>query len=209
MKFGGVIFEGVSGAGKSTLFRRLARNEMVLASDGGLYLSQCYTLRTCDPSKPGQLANSLLSTLEQFRDDYLASEFPRRPDERGSFAFVLESFHYYLAFDYVEEARQADFIRYFDDRLLAVGAKLVLLTVQPAAIIENCVRSTIRSRGSRWATFLERYGKTDEALALHFIRRQARLEEMAKLSHLPVLRIDTTRGDWDEAMKEILEFFQS
>ena len=206
MKFGGLIFEGVSGSGKSTLFRRLARDDMLLANDGGLYLSQSYTLRMCDPTDPERLPNSLLAMLEQFRDGYLASEFAQRSDRRGSFGFVMESFHYYLAFDYVAEARQAAFIRHFDERLLAVGAKLVLLTVQPDAVIENCVCSTLRTRGPGWAKFLERYGKTEEDLALHFIRRQQRLETMAEASRLPLLRMDTTRGDWDEAMKAILEF---
>jgi hypothetical protein len=206
MKFGGLIFEGVSGSGKSTLFRRLTRDDMLLANDAGLYLSQSYTLRMCDPADPERLANALLSTLEQFRDGYLASEFAQRTDRRGSFGFVMESFHYYLAFDYVQEARQTAFIGHFDERLLAVGARLVLLTVQPDAVIENCVRSTLRSRGPGWAEFLKQYGKTDEALALHFTRRQTRLEEMAAASRLPIQRIDTTRGDWDEAMKAILEF---
>jgi hypothetical protein len=161
------------------------------------------------PECPEALANSLLCLLESLRDSYITSDFFRRTDRRGSFSFVLESFHYYLALDYVNEDRQEAFVRRFESRLASVGAKLVLLRVHPDAIIENCVRSTLRSRGSGWANFLSRYGDTEAALVAHFRHRQKRLKELADRSLLPTLWIDTTLGDWDSAMHQIIEFNKS
>ncbi|WP_029063687.1 hypothetical protein [Labrenzia sp. DG1229] len=206
LSFQGIIFEGVSGTGKSTLFRRLLQEQHFTGQDGGIYLSQCYTLRMANQGCPSSLAESRLRLLKSLHDDYSSSEFAHRSDGRGSCSFIFESFHYYLALDLLSESCQPAFVRRIDRRLMSLGARVVLLRVEPEAMIENCVRSTIRHRGQSWAAFLSRYGKAELALVNHFKRRQANLERLAAESALPILTVDTTEQNWSEALEKIVDF---
>jgi hypothetical protein len=197
MDFKGVLLEGITGVGKSTLFHRLQRHKRVLAYESRLFLSQSYTLRTAQTGKEQESLMGIVAMLEHLERQCASSEFGGRTDGRGSFCYVFEGFHYYMAIDRCPFEGQAPLIEAVENRLRHLGAQVILLHVSPESILQNCVKSTLRHRGRGWREFLAQYGSNEHEIAGHFERRQERLLELAKKSQLPVHYLDSASQDWD------------
>ena len=198
MKFCGIVLEGITGSGKSTLYQRLGRSPRVLSYESRLFLAQAYTLRMAPEAGECETLHRLVDAVERLHAPYWRSEFSARDDARGSLCWVMEGFQYYMALDRCAPTADAALVASVEARLCELGGHLVVLTVQPDAILEQCVRSTLRHRGSGWRDFLFRMGRTETEVAEVLRRRQERLLALVTATRLPVIRLDSTTQDWDD-----------
>ncbi|MDQ3944684.1 MAG: hypothetical protein M3357_05950 [Actinomycetota bacterium] len=208
--FRGLILDGVTGTGKSTLFRCLRSHPCFTDVDSAVFLSQSYTLRVAPGDRIEGLLDDVLGQLEMLHGHREASGFARREDGRADVSFLFEGFHHYAALEHVEPEDRLRFAGDFEARLGPLGAKLVALSVSPEAVLERCVRSTLRHRGSGWRQFLTRFGDTEEDVAAYYRERQRHFLALVKTSTLPVLHVDTSDvsrpGEWRAVAETIAGF---
>jgi hypothetical protein len=205
MKFCGIVLEGITGSGKSTLYQRLGRSPRVLSYESRLFLAQAYTLRMGREAEEREALHRLVDAVECLHTPYQRSEFSARSDARGSLCWVMEGFQYYMALDRLGPAEDAALVESVETRLCQLGGHLVVLTVEPDAILEQCVLSTLRHRGAGWRDFLFRTGGTEEEVAEVLRQRQERLLALVAVTRLPVVRLDTTSQDWDAVTARVEE----
>jgi hypothetical protein len=203
--FDGVIVDGVSGTGKTTLFNALKASRALASVESTYNLSQVYTLRVARPERAEKLAYDIVRQLEELHAYYSESEFSQRVDGRGDFRFLFEGFHHHLALDYLPESSRKAFVRAIDERLVALGARLVALYVPRERMLDT-VRLTLRYRGEKWRRYIMQFGDTEEQIAALHQARQDEYLEMVDQSPLPVLRLETSGRDWPSMVGRIEEF---
>jgi len=117
--------------------------------------------------------------------------------------FVLEGFLYDIPLHEIAISRIR--VAPIEQRLAGLGFTLVLLTVPPARIEQQCVIATRANRGPGWSAHLRRLGATDPERAAWFTAAQQRLHGWADTSPLPVTEIDTSAGNWARITAAVLE----
>lgn len=211
--FRGLILDGVTGTGKSTLFRLLRSHPSFTEVDSAVALSQSYTLRTAPGGEVGALLDDVLRSVETLQTRCARSEFAHRQDGRADVSFLFEGFHHYAALEAVEPQHRRCFAARFEPRLAGLGTKLVALSVAPDAVLDRCVRSTLRHRGEGWRRFLTRFGDSEHDVAAYYLERQRHFLALVDASMLPVLRVDTSAlsepSEWRSVAEEIAAFHTS
>lgn len=120
--------------------------------------------------------------------------------------FVLEGFLYDIPLHDLMISR--DRVAPLEQRMAALGFTLVLLTVPPDRIEEQCVVSTREHRGPGWAAHLSRLGTTDAERAAALASAQHRLRDWAGTSPLPVTELDTSAHTWTRAADAVVSLLR-
>ena len=200
----GVILAGISGAGKTTVHQAVTASLAAAGCQTLVSIPQAMTttahLHLAD--RPARQADEVVAWLEEMtafaggltaraRDGGLTAH---REAARWTPAFVLEGFVYDIPLHDLAISR--DRVAPVERRLAGLGFTLVLLTVPPGRIQEQCVASTREHRGPGWAAHLDRLAATDAGRADVLAAAQRRLLSWAATSPLPVTGIDTSDRDW-------------
>lgn len=203
----GVILAGISGAGKTTVHKMVTAS---LAAEGCQTLvavpqAMTTTAHLHLAGSPARQADEVVAWLEEmtaFASCLTARArvgglTVHREAARWTPAFVIEGFLYDIPLHDLEISR--DRVAGVEQRLAGLGFTLVLLTVPPGRIQEQCVASTREHRGPGWEAHLGRLGATDAERAAVLAAAQRRLLRWAATSPLPVTEIDTSGRDWARA----------
>jgi hypothetical protein len=120
--------------------------------------------------------------------------------------FVLEGFLYDIPLHdlAISHARVAP----IEQRLTSLGFTLVLLSVPPNRIQQQCVISTREHRGPGWSAHLRRFGATDTERAVAFGAAQQRLYDWVASGPLSVIEFDTSAGNWAQITTTVVEILR-
>ncbi|HEY6237472.1 MAG TPA: hypothetical protein VIW69_20400 [Candidatus Elarobacter sp.] len=201
-RFNALLVEGVPGIGKSTLIDALLRRHVDSAPARKLrtlvHLAQTHTFGPlAAPGDAGTLtvpANR--AHLERIAGmmEWLHADV-QHPAHPPCFV-VIDTLHltHCLRPGVLEWSDVAE----FDDRLAALGCKLLLLRAQ-----SNVVRE--RSVDARWETsfvrdYAVRFGRTHDELHAYFLREQERFADMFARSAMPKLQLAN-----DGAVEDVLD----
>ncbi len=188
-RFNALLVEGVPGVGKSTVIDALLRRHVESAPPRKLrtlvHLAQTHTFGPlAAPGDAGTLTvednrahlERITGILEWL---HAGVEHPAHPP-----CFVLiDTLH--LTHCLRPGVVQWSDVSAFDDRLAAIGCKLLLLRAQAGVIRE-------RSVDARWETsfvqdYAVKFGRTPEELHAYFLREQGRFADMFACSAMPKL----------------------
>lgn len=179
------ILEGVPLAGKTTLLRRWRSGSLAPV----LWSAEDFaSQRLFEPLEqrhtPARVAPWLSAMVESWaRLQELAAETHLR-EVRFAFAAHQERFHLSAALDGGLAA--ADFAA-LEARLLALGARGVLLRLEPAELARR-LQASLAERPATWPAWLQRRYGGIEGAAAAFLERQAQLLERAAASGLEWLQ---------------------
>lgn len=169
----GVILAGISGAGKTTVHKAVTAS---LAAAGRQTLvsvpqAMTTTAHLYLAGNPALQADAVVTWLEEMTA--FAACLTGRACDGGltvhreaacwTPAFVLKGFVYDIPLHDLAITRGR--VAGVERRLAGLGFTLVLLTVPPDRIQEQCVASTREHRGAGWAAHLEKLGSTDAGRA--------------------------------------------
>lgn len=200
----GVVLAGISGAGKTTVHRAVIASLAAAGCQTLVSVPQALTttahLYLAD--RPARQADEVVAWLEEMitfaarltaraRDGGLTEH---REAAHWTPMFVLEGFLYDIPLHDLAISR--DRVAPLEQRMTALGFTLVLLTIPPDRIQEQCVVSTREHRGPGWTAHLSRLGATDAERAATLASAQHRLCDWAGTSPLPVTELDTSGRDW-------------
>ncbi|WP_408954922.1 hypothetical protein [Natroniella sp. ANB-PHB2] len=208
----GIVIEGVPATGKTTIIEHLLRNEQVLERDFMplLVYGEDLTQRVLEAKhNQGQitkednlnLLNDILTPLERYQKYYHQRGW-QGAEQEHCYAFLLERFHLTHA-TYFDHLNWGELIQ-IDDRLADLKTKLVLLTMNKEVMVERIVVS----RGSRWRSYISRFGSTVEEIVEHYYQRQQRKLKLAQQSNLVSLVLNTSAKNWEELAQQVLKFWE-
>jgi hypothetical protein len=199
----GIILEGVTGAGKSQTLVALQAHPSfgALLGRGRVFFEEETLGELMDELRDASIAPSqhcarldrVLYELQQ-----AAASAPH------GYGYVLERFHpsYY--------ALLPDWSLYasIDERLLALGCKIVLLYYDRAELEPRSLERVDRRDGDWAAGMVAYYGSRARAIdAIDLSQRRRRMS--LELSRLPHQQIDTTAMDWQAYAGQIIDFWRS
>lgn len=182
-----LLLEGLTGAGKSSTLASLQRRLRSAGAACAIFYEEATFGELMDELAAGVSGPQLCWRLETV----LAMLPPPGVDW-----VILERFHpsYYALHP------QWELYAGIDARLAQLGARLVLLDYPDDRLAE---RALYRHERSGWSDgWLQRAGSETAALAELGASLQARREAAAR-SRLPVLRLDTSARDWEQAAAAI------
>ncbi|WP_066890772.1 hypothetical protein [Carbonactinospora thermoautotrophica] len=212
----GVIIAGISGAGKTTLHRAVIAALAGAGRETLLAFPQAMTT-TAHLHLAGDPAAHAAALLDWFHDAVAFAERVMHQATAGGLlthprygrhwtpTLVLEGFIFDIPTHGYPIPRAA--VRPLERRLAALDVTLVVLRVPPDHIQRQCVESTRRHRGERWAAHLDRLGRSDAERAAHFRRWQDDLLAWVADTPLPVVQLDTSPGRWDDYTRRIVDLF--
>lgn len=196
----GIILEGGSTAGKTSVLRALKRlnalddeGERCVVVLGEHYSQVLHAVGsgfiTLAPDEHLQLLEQNVAMLEQLHG-WARRLGPASRRSRGLF-YILERFHlnHRQSFPDTDSAR----ITEIEQRLAALGAKCVLLTVSPTAVEERF----IRSRGKAWEMQVLQSHASIAAACDAYSSTQESLRALAATSAIPTVEIVTDKAEWE------------
>ncbi|HHT50366.1 MAG TPA: hypothetical protein GXZ78_02685 [Eubacteriaceae bacterium] len=202
----GLIMEGIPGTGKTTLLEKLKEKNIgnILMTPSEFIFSEEITQRVLekqynngllDKSHNIALLEDIISPLENYQTRLL-----KRGWSTLRFLYILERFHlthctYYPYLSWKD-------VKDIDDRLKNLGGKLCLLTMDEKIFAERIINRP----GELWQNYISRYGKTEAEIIKHYICQQQEFLKMSKKTNLPLLIINTTNINIEEAYNMVKEF---
>jgi hypothetical protein len=212
----GVILAGISGAGKTTVHRAVTATLAAGGSQTLVSIPQALTTTAhlYLDDRPTLQAAEVVAWLEEMVT--FAGQLTARARDGGLTThreaahwmptFVLEGFLYDIPLHDIAISRAR--VTPIERRLARLGFTLVVLTVPPASIKEQCVVSTREHRGPGWSAHLGRLGTTDTDRAAALGAAQRRLRGWAAASPLPVAELDTSAGNWAQVTTAVVEILR-
>jgi thymidylate kinase len=189
-----IIIEGISGAGKSKV---IAEIQKIMAGCRAENLEVIY-----EDTTYGELMDELndasktdldrCKRLESVYDELIAPE-------TGKF-FIIERFHpsYYAVMP------EKDLYEMIDDKMAALGFKLVLLSYSDEKLYERAFNH--KDGGPGLAERIEAYFGGAEAALNKFVDSKRKREEYLKFTHMDHTIIMTDEMKWAQYAIKILEF---
>lgn len=213
----GCVLAGVWGAGKTLVYQRTVTRLVKSGRQSLVAMPQAATIttHTYTPGEPHDHAtnimswlNSLTAFLEEIDQRFRASTLPHhRFASAWTPTCVLEGLGFDTPVYGLPLSRDA--LLGIEERLSALDIHLVLLRVPDHRIRAQCVQSTRRHRGPKWARYLDGCGSTDAAQADHIKRVQGDLLRWGQTSPLPLRIIDTVTEDWDSYARQVADLLMS
>jgi hypothetical protein len=80
-----------------------------------------------------------------------------------------------------------DDVRALDERLAALGARLLLLRAEPQTLWERCL---VARRGSDFLRYARRFGQTEAQIHAWFLQEQDQILRLAQRSAMPGLQLE-------------------
>ena len=211
------MIAGVWGAGKTSVYQRCVARLVSGGCQSLITMPQAATLTT-HTYAPGGISEhagniqawlaNLTSFLEDLDRRFQASALPaHRFASAWAPACVLEGLGFDTPIYDLPIPREA--LLGIEQRMGAIGLRLVILRVPGPRIRAQCVESTRTHRGPKWASYLAGFGPDDQARSEHIQRAQDRLLAWALTSPMPVHVVDTGTGDWDALASEVTDLISS
>lgn len=208
----GLLLEGINGAGKTSVYKRAINKIASDTPDALVAVSQQYTQRLVDAQQRPPAASDvlsmydpLLSYLAAQQKQFIESPFLRHP--RASQIqprFIMESTHLNCIVEFGLQMGME--LLQITNKMRALGARLVLLSVPDKQIRERCVESTRKWRSPGWMEYQKRIAQSDDELEVVFRDRQRLLSAAARKAGLPMVEICTSAQNWDEIADECHHF---
>jgi len=195
----GIILEGIAGAGKTTLLRSLLESDAWTAKHhmSSIVLTEHQTLRVLEPKREANsysnsdsidLLDKHVSYLNDLKSNLDNTKWLQRDRTAQQLTFILERFH--LSHVYHYEQLEWQDVKYLDDKLKDLGAKIILLTIDAADIQKRIIEDYEKAG---WKDYLDTLGNTDDEIINHFVRKQNELLDLAKLTAIPIEIINTSK----------------
>ena len=204
----GIILEGISGTGKTSVFEALANHKKMqsIPAKSRLILSEHHTQRILEleeqkgiltPPHHIELLDQLVAFMEHLDHRTTHRGWHSEYVQEQDLFFLFERFHltHVFRFPYMHWSQVVD----IDHRLKPLGAVLCLLTVN-GEILENRLFSR---RHECWLNYLKQYGDSPSQIVETLMKRQKMAQELAVLSTLPTLVIDTSDNTIDQVTEYI------
>ena len=205
----GLIIEGIPLTGKTTLINALERNPLVAdSSTTKLFYHEELTQRVLEKDYNrgfiDKTANIKLLeeiTLHLVKQSSLLKRRSFTNKELPQFLFVLERFHlthtaYYSYMSWFDVA-------YIDHLLANLNTKLVVLTIE-----RDEFRERLKDRkNTGFIYYIRRYGQDLDTILDHYMRSQDRYLELASLSQLDTIILDSVSLSPKTVLQNTLDFW--
>ncbi|MFN8486173.1 MAG: zinc ribbon domain-containing protein [Caldilineaceae bacterium] len=184
------LIEGTAGVGKSTLANRLVHNYMKRTPyiNTLLHLGQSHTYAPLDPDNINAsfTAEDHVNYLEQIYDTLSFLSQPPGLIPQPKLACIIETLHLTLA---VRPGllSQPQILAY-DQRLAALGCKLIFIKVSPESHWERCIWE--RRNNGFITKYGAKYGRNLEEIHSYYVAEQRRLLELFEYSSMQKLLVD-------------------
>lgn len=209
----GLIVEGVAGTGKSTAIRSLLASETWIRKGyiSSIVLSEHQTQRVLEAKERSDrlqiqdhqaLLSNILCMLEHFNTGLQGMDWSARNRQAHKLPFLFERFHFTHVFHYPEMTWED--VRDIDRRLLALNAKVCVLSINPDVMMKRIVGDTNKHG---WQSYIQRFGQSQEEIVDHFVKQQEQLLGLTKLSRLPCHIIDTSNTPPQSVVEQMLDFW--
>lgn len=208
----GIILEGIPGSGKTTLLNTIQsgsssdqnsfQSRLVLTDHHTQrVLEQENTLGTLELRQAAELLYGHIHYLQQ-RFEYL-SNIDWCDDEMKfhHFIYFFERFHFSHVTDF--ECVHWQDVMEIDAQVAALGAQLVLLVLDYQDIRTRVIQE--RSTNVHWQNYIRRFGSTETEIINYYWKQQNRLQELAELTKIPVIQINTSHVDVQSSLIKITE----
>lgn len=199
----GIILEGISGTGKTSVFEALANHKKMqsIPAKSRLILSEHHTQRILEleeqkgiltPQHHTELLDQLVAFIEHLNLRTSHRGWQSDHLQEQDLFFLFERFHltHVFRFPYMNWSQ----VVAIDHRLKSLGAVLCLLTVNA----ETLEKRLFSRRHECWLNYLKQYGDSPSDIVNTLINRQKVAQELAALSSLPTLAIDTSDNTIDQ-----------
>ena len=205
----GLIIEGIPLTGKTTLIKALEKNPFVATSSTTkLFYHEELTQRVLEKDyNRGFLDKTAnINLLEEITLHLIkqASLLKRRgftDKELPQLLFVLERFHITHA-AYYPYLSWSD-VAYTDQLLAELNTKLVLLTIERSEF-----RERLKERqNTGFIYYIRRYGQDLDTILDHYMRSQDCYLELASLSQLDTIVLDSVSLPPETVLKNTLDFW--
>lgn len=199
----GIILEGISGTGKTSVFDVLVKHNKMqsIPAKSRLILSEHHTQRILEleeqqgiltPRHHTELLDQLITFMESLNNRTTRRGWNSDHVQEQDLFFLFERFHltHVFRFPYMDWSHVAD----IDRRLKPLGTVLCLLTVNA----ETLEKRLFSRRHECWLNYLKQYGNSPTEIVNTLLNRQKMARELAALSSLPTLVIDTSDNTIDQ-----------
>lgn len=174
-------------------------------------LSEHHTLRVLENkflagTLTTQDSTTLLDThvkyLERLRTNLEQTDWLERDRMAQKLPFIFERFHFSHVYHY-DTVDWADVVD-IDKRLLELGTKVCLFTIDPDDIQERIIEDY---KKSGWQDYLKTLGSNDTEIKAHFVRQQDEILKLIDKTVLQVKIIETSKLTTNQIVQEVIKYW--
>jgi len=208
----GFILEGISGSGKTTILRELLKSDRFINKYylSSIVLSEHQTQRVLEHKDREEgltvldnvsLLDQHVSYIEKLNDNLDQMQWCRTNQINMRIPYILERFHFTHVYQY-NHIEWSDVER-IDSKLAELNCKVCVLTADSEILKERI----FSGRDAAWMNYIKRFGETEDQIIKHFVDQQNMVLEMAKITQMDTLIIDTSNSSIEDCIDCILDFW--
>lgn len=208
----GLILEGISGTGKTTILNKLLNSEQFLNKSflSSIVLSEHQTQRVLERKEREEglsvfdsigLLDQHIKCIEGLNNNLNQMQWCRANQTYMRIPYIFERFHFSHVYQYIH-MKWAD-VDPIDSRLADINCRICILT----ADFETLKSRLLSGRDEAWMRYIKRFGETEDQIINHFLQQQNQVLELAKMTKLETLTLDTSKTTIDDCIESIFNFY--